>query len=426
MALQDYLEQLEAERKPIVDAIIAQGRPAEKGRDATFRFAIDMGDGVGELRADGSVDFKNRNIFQSVKKGQLLVIKQPPVQGADGLDVCGNILPGKFGNDHHMAASSGVDVSENGLEYRAAITGIVEAQEKSIRVIPGLFIPTDVGNKTGNIHGAAAQVFIKGNVLPDFEVTSESDISIEKDAEACRVTAKGNLNIRGGIIGKGKGFYSSKLKVDAQYINGATVECEGDIVARSEIVASQLVTGSWVLCEDGAGTIVSGDITTFNGVKARILGSAGSESKTTIHLGVNLFMVRAAQEEIRAQGLEKEGAKLEDQIKELSKELQEIYDSIPETTKRNVEEGQKLQNRYKGLHERRQELLARMDVINGKKAEIMSQAPINKDFLIHVSDIIHPGTTFVFGEVRWTLKEPVRGVEIRWNAATSNFTSKRI
>lgn len=427
MTLRDVLEEVLETEKPAINVLIAEGRKPEKGRDTTFRFAVDVGDGVGEMRADGSVDFKNRNIFQSVRKGQLLVIKQPPVQGADGIDVCGNILPGKMGADANLQAGSGVEVTENGLEYRSTISGILEIQTKSIKVIPGLFIATDVGTKTGNIHGATAQVFIKGGVLPDFEVTSDGDISIEKDAEACRVMAKGALKVRGGIIGKNKGFYSSKATLEANYITaGANVECESDILIRSEILNSKITTGGMLVCEEGAGAIVGGEIFAYRGIRAKVLGAAGAETPTTINLGENVFALRVAEQEVREKGIAKEIEELKEKLRPLTIQLKTIYDSIPEISKTNLQEGQKLQTEYRKLFDQRQEMANKLDVALKKRDEILEKVPLFKDFVVTVTDLIHPGTVFIYKDVKWVLKEPIRGVEIRWNVATSNFISKRL
>jgi len=425
--LQEVLEEALESEKPVLNALMAEGRKPEKGRDASFKFAVDVGDGVGEMRADGSVDFKNRNIFQSVRKGQLLVIKQPPVQGADGVDVCGNILPGRMGVDANLQPGTGVEVTENGIEYRSIIAGILEVQAKSIRVIPGLYIATDVGPKTGNIHGAAAQVFIKGGVFPDFEVTSDADISVEKDIEACRVVSKGVLKVRGGIIGKNKGFFYSKNLLEANYITaGAVVECEGNISIRSEILNSKITTGGVLVCEEGAGAIVGGEVFAFRGLKAKVLGASGAETQTIIHLGENIFELREAEKEVREKGIAKQIEDLKEKLRPITAELKTIYDSIAEVSKNNLQEGQKLQAEYRRKFDQRQELASQLDEFLKQRDEIIQKVPLFKDFVVTVSDLIHPGTVFIYEDVRWVLKEPIRGVEIRWNVSTSNFISKRL
>jgi uncharacterized protein (DUF342 family) len=427
MAIRDALEQINETNEAVENLLVAEGRPAGRGRDTVYRFTIDTGNAVGELRADGSIDFKSKNVFQSVKKGQLLVIKQLPTQGDDGSDVKGNIIPGAFGIDMSLQPGAGTEVSENGLEYRATINGILEVLPKSLRVIPGLLISGDVGPKTGNIQSQDAQVFVTGGVLPDFEVRSGADIGIEKVAEACKLIAVGSIRVRGGIVGKDRAFVSAGKDLHAHYIEaGARIEVEGDVKVHNEVVNSTVITGGWLECIDGAGVIVGGDLKVFQGLKCRTLGSAGAETPTVVTMGAHLLEQRRIEEEMRAAGLTAQIEDLEKQLEGMNSELREMYDRIPEVTKTSLEEAQKLQAAYKKLYDQRNEKAAHLKAFLTKRDEFLARVPVNWDVSVQVRETLQPGTTFVFQETRWVLKEPMRGVEIRWNKATSNFYTKRL
>jgi uncharacterized protein (DUF342 family) len=421
--IDDCIEQ----NQPVIDLVVASGKPATRGKDASFFFSFDTGDTVGELRKDGSIDFKSKSVFQNIRQGQLLLIKRPATLGEDGFDVLGNIAPATFGQDARMEPGPGVEMSANGLEYRSTRDGIVEILPKSIKVIPGLLIPEDVSLKTGNISAGAAQVFIRGSVLPDFHVNSDKDIVIEKVAEACYIEAKESVKVRGGIIGRNKGRVRAGTTVEALYVqSGATVEAVGDVIIGSEITNSIIRTAGTLLCDSGAGTIMGGEITVYNGLKAKTIGAAGSETQTTIRLGENFFLQKQAQKRVADEGIDAKIAEYEAKAKEYNKELKAIYDEIPEATKADLKKSQELQEEYKAVFDQRKEVLANLDKLQKQKAAILNDIPRNKDVVMTVFDLIHPGVTIIYRDVIWVLKEPLKGVEIRWNSATSNLISKRI
>ncbi|MBN8555776.1 MAG: DUF342 domain-containing protein [Deltaproteobacteria bacterium] len=425
--IRQAIEDCREENKAQIDVIVAKGQSPTRGKDASFFYSIDTGDTVGELRKDGSIDFKTKSVFQNVRQGQLLLIKRLPTAGIDGCDVLGNIVHAAFGQDVQMTAGAGVEVSANGLEFRSSRDGIVEILPKSIQVIPGLLIPQDVSLKTGNIQAGAAQVFIRGAVLPDFQVSSEKEITIEKVAEACFVESRESVKVRGGIIGRNKGRVVAGTTIEALYIqSGATVEAVGDILIGSEITNSNVRTAGTLFCDAGAGTIMGGEICVYNGLRAKTIGAAGSETQTVIRLGENFFLQKKAEQSIIDLGLEATRLDLDAKSKDLNKQLKAIYDEIPEAAKTDLTKSQQLQEQYKMVFDQRKEVLMQIEKIQKQKAAILNDVPRNKDVVMTVLELIHPGVTIIYRDVIWVLKEPLKGVEIRWNSATSNLISKRI
>jgi len=426
-AVRDAITECNESGKPQIDVLVAEGKKPTRGKDASLVFAIDIGDSVGEVRQDGSIDFKARVVFQNVRKGQLLLVKHPAATGQDGYDIFGNVLPSLMGSDIRMDVGEGVEKSQNGLEIRSSRDGIVEVLEKSIRVIPGLFVPEDVGLKTGNIAAGATKVIIKGSVMPDFQVNGEKEIIVEKVAEACRIHGKEDVKIKGGIIGRNKGFIYAGGNLEAFYIaSGATAEAEGDVHVGSEVLNSTVKTAGFLYCEAGAGTICGGEIWTFKGLKAKTVGALGSETQTVIRLGEHFSLLRKAEERIAEVGIDKEIADLDAKVKELSRDLNKIYEELPQATKTDLVRGQKLQEDYRNVFAKRREIQHQIEQLQVQRKAIIDEVPINKDVSMIVTELIHPGVTIIYKDVIWVLKEPLRGVEIRWNSATSNLVSRRL
>lgn len=410
-----------------IELVIAEGQAPAVGREATHRFAIEIENSAGKLREDGSIDYKAGGVFQTVTQGQLLLTKKEPTRGEDGFNVFGENLEGLLGEDHHVDTGPGVRVSANGFEYFATTDGIVEFTGKRIQVIDGLLIPGDVDYSTGNIESASAQVMVRGAVLPGFKVISDADIVIRKAAEGCELISKSSIRCQGGIIGQDKGYVYAVNEIEALYINsGATVECEGDIKAENECLNSIIHTGGFLIADRSPGTISGGEIWAFGGVQARNLGSPGSERPTKIYLGVNFLEKQAADKEIKDLGLDVKEQELLEEVKSRDAQLSEIYDQIPELTKKDPSEASRLQEDYRELYLQRKDLADKLEDLQRQKNEIAARVKINEEWKVTVRELIHPGTTFVFGDVEWVLKEPLKGVQITWNKTSNNFNTHRI
>lgn len=418
--IRDAVQKVNATKEPILDFVAAEGTKPVRGQDGSFIFAIDVGSTVGEVRADGSMDFKNRNIFLNVRKGQLLMIKRLPTLGEDGTNVLGERVPPAKGSDSHMEARDNIEVSANGLEYRAKVDGILEVKGKMVRVIPGLLVQSDVSFKTGHIDGGRTEVFVRGSVLPDFKVSSELDVIIEKVAEACDIRAGQDVHIRGGIIGKERAFIRAGRDVEALYIsNGATIEVGRDLKVHAEILNSKVRVAGNLECHEGAGVLSGGEIWVFGHIRVKTLGSYGSESPTVVYLGAHYFKFQEIHQQIEALGLNQKIAELEAQLAELQKELAQ-FAQVPEQGA-----SREFQEKYMKALDQKRSLMDDLDKVRAEKERHLSLIPYNKDAVIYVSETLFPGVHVIYKDVSWTVKEAQRGVEILWNPSSSNIISKR-
>lgn len=403
---------------------VAKGIEPQVGRPAQYRIAFEVDQSSGAIREDGSIDYKAGTVYHMVKTGQLLMVKQEATRGADGFNVLGERLPGQMGEDVQVNPGEGVRLSQNNLEYIATRDGIVEFTGRAIRVIEGLLIPGNVDFSTGSIDSGPAKVMVRGSVLPGFQVQSESEVIIEKVAEACTLISGTSLYARGGFIGKDVGRMISKGKLEALYINsGATVECNGDLIVKNELLNSTVRTGGKLSCD---GTIAGGEIWAYESVSTRVLGAAGSEQATKLYLGVNYMELQAAQKRIEDEGIPVKEADFKARLDEVEKRLREIYEQIPEASKTSQTEAQRLQDEYREWMEQKKECSRQMETLQKQKDVILNTVTRNKNFQVLVKDIIHPGVCFIYKDVVWELKEPIKSVMIQWNEGSSNFVSRRI
>jgi len=401
---------------------VARGVSPEVGKPAVYRMAFDAEGGKTSTRQDGSVDYKSSGVYHMVKSSQLLMVKQEATRGTDGFNVLGERLPGQLGEDHAIIAGEGVKIS--GPDYFSTRDGIVEVTGKTIRVIEGLYIAGDVDFSTGSIDSGPAKVMIRGSVLPGFQVKSASEVIIEKLAEACQIEAGGEVIVRSGVIGKEVGRIRAGRRIETLYANsGATLECSGDIVIKNEVLDCFVRTGGKLTCD---GTVSGGEIWVFDSLHSKTLGMAGSEKPTKVYLGVNHLDLEAALRRIDDEGIPRKEAEFKERLEGLDKHLAEIYEKIPEASKRNHEEARLLQEDYRRGMEEKKELIKNQELVARQREILLNTVKRNKGVQVIVRDIVHPGVSFIYKDVVWELKEPLRSVIIQWNEASANFTSRRI
>jgi len=74
---------------------IAKGKAPVNGEDAKLDFKVDILSKAGQVREDGTIDYRERNVGQSIDKGVLLAEKIPLVYGVKGTDIFGKEVQAK-------------------------------------------------------------------------------------------------------------------------------------------------------------------------------------------------------------------------------------------------------------------------------------------------------------------------------------------
>ncbi|MDI6703098.1 MAG: FapA family protein [bacterium] len=296
---QSITEMLENEdyNRPI---LVAQGKPPVSGSDAVinYRFKRERVFRPKELK-DGRVDFRELGFIQNVKEGEVLATKIPPTKCTPGMTVTGQEILGKDGEDFSIPAGKNTEISEDGLELRATVSGQVIWSAGKVNVESVCEIKGDVGVQTGNIE-FIGNIVIGGNIRDGYSVKATGDIEVKGSIEKAMVEAGGDIIVQNGILGRGGGKVTAGADIIAKFIENGNVEAKGDIFITEAIMHSQVDAGGRVVVYGGKrGVILGGRIRAKEGVNARTIGS-WTETETEIEVGVS----PASREEIRV--LEKE------------------------------------------------------------------------------------------------------------------------
>lgn len=366
---------LDADPRPETPFVVAQGKAAEPGTPATVRYNFDTDpQRIGEVREDGSIDWKNRGMIPQAVPDQALAEIVPGREGEPGQDVFGEIIPIPLPEETLPSCGSGVMLSADGNRYVAKIAGgIALSTDRELTVFPVLNIPGDVGIDTGHV-AFGGHVDVSGLVKQGYRVKAHSLKA--RGVESATIDLAGDLTVFGGIY-ESTVACGGNMKVS--HIHDSKVAVRGDLVAEKEIFDSEIETSG--KCVINRGTIVSSRIWSRMGIVAQHIGTDAS-APGEMNVGVD----RRAQKEMYA--IRREINTLTAEIKQLEKKdkaLRKRSDEISERLGDIAQEQDRfmvqqrrlekvLEDKGDSLDEARREKMANtIGELGAKRAEIDGQ-----------------------------------------------------
>jgi len=261
--LQDCLKQSRDEQKVMHEVLIAMGLRPIPGVDASLRTEMEMGSIPGKILGDGRIDFHERRMFIGVRKGQLIATKVPATCGTPGVNVLGETIGQKEGQDLKVSVGENVLYDEQSGEIRAAKPGVLSMVQNAIKVTSKLTIPGDVNLSTGNIDARDA-VEIGGSVQSGFQVNAHGDLVINGSVRSATIVSQGNVLVKEGVTGK-----QTSMRVvgdvDIVFIEQAAITAGGTVIVRKNVYYSRIFAGGDILCQEesrifGGITVAGGNL----------------------------------------------------------------------------------------------------------------------------------------------------------------------
>lgn len=371
--------------------VIAKGKSPVDGQDAYIKYHIDIENkGRPVELEDGSVDFKNLNLFTTVTTGQLLAEKIPPTPGIPGLDVVGQTAFAKPGKDIPLPLGKNVTCTEQ-KQLIASMAGQLVISNNKLNVVPVIEVKEDVDLSTGNIEFVGS-VIVRGSVQNGFTVKAEGNVEIYGTVSGGTVEGK-NIVIRMGIQGMNNGYIKAEENVSAKFMENATVYAGGSVQVLDVILHSHVSAGKHVIVEGRRGQITGGKIMAGEEIRAKIVGTHRSPN-TDLEVGVNPML----REEYL--NLRKDIKKLEFSYDQTIKGLTILramdQRTMPEDKKEMLLKLTKAQFQFAG----------QLETMRNRIIEIELAFEEMKSGRIKIADTVYPGIKIAIG----SLVKPVREI----------------
>jgi len=306
--------------------LVAEGVPCIDGEDARLIFHFNP-EGI-EIKpqelADGSVDFYNLNLIQTVAAGSVLIEKVPPTSGRDGLNVYGEEKRAKPGKDVRFPVGQNTQVADNNTKLIATTTGHVVYDKKRVSVYQTYEVRGDVDFNTGNIK-FPGNVVVYGNVKNNFEVEATGDVEVYGNLEGT-VKAGGNLQVKNGIV---RGRAVANGCVYARYIENGYVESNESIMVTEAIMHSTTKAAKKVAVGGKKGLLVGGSCCAGEEITAKNIGSS-SGTATVLEVGIRPETREEYKEVCRKLAILQEECRKCEKIVKALQEIKKTTGSLPE------------------------------------------------------------------------------------------------
>jgi len=165
-------------------------------------------------------------------------------------------VPALDGKPAVLPKGKNVEISEDGQSLIAGIDGQVNYIDGKVSVFANYEVPADVDNSTGNI-SFVGNVIIRGNVLSGFTVEAGGSVEVMGVVEAAVIKADGDIILRRGMQGLGRGILKSGGDIIAKYIENSIIEAKGDIKAEA-IMHSNVKCGNKLELSGKKGLLIGG------------------------------------------------------------------------------------------------------------------------------------------------------------------------
>lgn len=261
---------------------VAKGLPPVHGQDGYVTYYVKRDSEYRpEINLEGTIDYKNLDYFQLVKKDQVLAEITKEAEGTEGRNIYGAAVPAKNGRVPNSPVGKNTHLIQNDTLLVADCDGVIRFTRDIVDVNDMLKINGDVDQLTGNIN-FTGDVNIEGDVSDGFTVKSGGNIIVKGVVEDAAIEAAGNVHISKGINGGGTNSIYVGGNLKCKYIEHANIHVEGDIAA-DYIIDSNVTCMGNIELSGSKELIVGGEVRVFGELHARDIGSE-SERTTKIEM----------------------------------------------------------------------------------------------------------------------------------------------
>lgn len=279
-----------AEGRQGAEVVVAVGEAPIPGDDAWFTPLIEKRRefGIPKILPDGRVDYLDLGFVQAVGAGDPLMRRMPATSGTPGRTVTGQPLDARQGKDRpfrRVGRGTRLSTDDPNLLV-AAVAGLPTFGPDFVQVDPILRVPA-VDISTGHIVFAGT-VVVCGDVAAGLRIEASGDVIVAGTAEGCDIVAGGDVELRCGMVGQGRGKVQAGGTIHARFMEGVIAEAGLDItfeetIAHSQVAAARDVTA---LSSLGRGQILGGQTVAGRSVLVNVLG-APSGIATDVQVGID-------------------------------------------------------------------------------------------------------------------------------------------
>ena len=383
------LDKVKQEKNSMENVLIAEGNQAINGEDGRLEFLFNINKKIKPHEgAHGKVDFHELSMVENVEKEQPLVKLIDSTPGTPGKNVYGKTVNPVHGKPCILPIGENTKVSDKDTKLLVSgIDGIVKYAGGVVSVKSCYAVEKDVDFSTGNITSKGT-VVVKGNVRSGFVLDAVGDVEVWGTVEDSIIKSKGNVLVKGGFVGSGKGKIEAGGDVTIGFTRNQTIVANNVKILREAVDC--IIYAKNTVKVSGDKISIEGGITTAGAmIEVESLGSK-NEVHTDVEAGID-YTAHQSQMSTR-----KEISGLKAVMKTVDKELNTLH----AIKKAKGELPAQYTNTFDHLLSRREELVKKLKDL--ASVEIL---PVNEGAKVVVNKVVHPGVEITIGEPTMTILE---------------------
>jgi uncharacterized protein len=391
------IEELDGKLHEREEFCIAGGIPPVHGTDGSVELLFNndsKGPAAGE---NGVVNLHELQWLHNVRSGDRIARVLPPQKGELGTTIKGNpIIPheGKKGI-LHCGPNTRTDSDDPTLVVAVTDGNVVWRNDGSIEVLTVVLINGNVDFSTGNINFVGSLV-VRGDVKSDFSIKVDRDLTVFGDVEDAHIEAGGNIKIRKGFIGCGKGICSAGGNVEVHNVLNQTIIAKGDIVVAKEAVGGVLKADGKIMAQHA--TIVGTQVESKTEVNVKNLGSMEG-AVATVRVGrKGRILDRLAQ--------------IDKELKQLEKQTADVKDAVFRLIRLKLDKGtldNESENRLVKLQEVQKMHPAMNEKLMTEKNSLLEELRLQFDGRVVVTGTIYENILIEINGVRKRMETAIKG-----------------
>lgn len=393
-AIEDLIDRKRLNEK----VLIAEGIPAQRGKDGWFEFFVRLDlPRIPAPLPDGGVDYVNIEAFEMVDEGEKLAVYHKAQKGISGKNIYGETIYAENGTEKKPLRGVGFTIAQDGVTYVSKMNGKFEYTAGRITITNILVVREDVTAVTGRLE-VDGSVYVVGSIYSGGYIKASGDIIIEQNVEAARLIAGGNIMIKQGSCSKNDCFIEAGGEVSGSFFEAVNITAGGNVKA-NYIMNSNINTMGKVIVSGSKGVLLGGTIRAVRGVDTYNLGNR-LHLKTVLDVGRNELY-------------EKEQAKYEKYREKLLQDLMVLEkqrDKILALCSAGREVPEEIQHKIFAAIEVEGQRLAELDGEASKLVNLTDPAMAEP---IYVRGKAYEGSLIIINSIKYMLPAEVKRVNFK-------------
>ncbi len=378
--------------------LIAEGIPAQKGRDGWFEWFVRLDlPRIPAPLPDGGVDYVNIEAFEMVDEGERIALYHKAEAGSSGTNIYGESIHAENGMELKPLRGVGFRIESDGVTYTSKMNGKFEFTAGRILITNMLIVREDVTSVTGKLE-VDGSVYVVGSIYSGGYIKATGDIIIEHNVEMGSLIAGGNIMIKTGSTSKNECYIDAGGEVSGSFFEAANINARGNVKA-NYIMNSTINAMGRVIVSGSKGMLLGGRINAVGGVDTYNLGNR-------LHLKTILNIGRNELYESEMRQYEKQREKLLSDLDALEREWGKVTAIIDEG--REVPE--EIQRKILAAIQVQSQKLAELD---GEASKLTNLTEQEGKQPVCVRGRAYEGSVVILNGIAYTLSAEVRRVLFR-------------